>query len=133
MLRNQLLIAWRPHADVDVGWPAAVVEGHVALKAVLSSLAGERSSPVCIIVVSPGVGQPELDMGVGDRLALFGSQDCSGEYIPAADARSHRRAWLVERSEHIGLRGVAVSWPSSSVALCCLGGWALLGRMCRLG
>ena len=40
VLRNQLLIAWRPHPNVDVGWPAAVGDGQVALEAVLSSLAG---------------------------------------------------------------------------------------------
>src|SRR5215217_4135533 len=75
VLRNQLLIAGRLHADVDVGWPAAVGDGHVALEAVLSSLASKHRSPVCIVVVSPGVGQPELDVGVGDRLALFGRQN----------------------------------------------------------
>src|SRR5919107_2317313 len=98
VLRNQLLIAWRPHANVDVGWPAAVGDGHVALEAVFSSLASKHRSPVCIVVVSLGVGQPELDVGVRNRLALFGAQDCPGEYVPAADARSHGRAWLVERS-----------------------------------
>jgi hypothetical protein len=56
VLRNQLLIAWRPHPNVDVGWPAAVGDGHVALQAVLSSLAGEHRSPVCIVVLSPRVG-----------------------------------------------------------------------------
>jgi hypothetical protein len=84
-LRNQLLIAWRPHPNVGVGWPAAVGDGHVSLEAILSSLAGKHRSPVCIVVVSPGVGEPELDAGVGDRLALFGGQDCSREYISAAD------------------------------------------------
>jgi hypothetical protein len=68
-----------------MGWPAAVGDGHVALEAVLSSLAGEQCSPVCIVVVSPGVGQPELDFGVGDRLALLGAQHGPGEYVPAAD------------------------------------------------
>jgi hypothetical protein len=33
----------------------------------------------------PGVGQPELDAGVGDRLALCGAQNGPGEYVPAAD------------------------------------------------
>src|SRR5215208_3910455 len=95
VLGNQLLIAWRCHVDVDVGWPAAVGDGHVALEAVPSSLAGKHRGPVCIVVVSPRVGEPELDAGVGDRLALFfGGQDCTGEHIPAADARSHGRAWL---------------------------------------
>ena len=46
---------------------------------------------MCIVVVSPRVGQPELDPSVGDRLALFGAQDCSGEYLPAADYE-HRKA-----------------------------------------
>jgi hypothetical protein len=72
VLRNQLLVAGRPHPNVDVGWPAAVGDGHVALQAVPSSLAGKHSSPVCVVVVPPRVGQPELDFGVGDRLALFG-------------------------------------------------------------
>src|ERR671911_2012767 len=98
VLCNQLLVARRCDADVDVGWPAAVRDGHVALEAVPSSLAGKHGSPVCIIVFPSRVGQPELDAGVGDRLALFDAQDGPGEYIPAADARSHRRAWLVERS-----------------------------------
>jgi hypothetical protein len=40
---------------------------------------------VCIVVLTPGVGQPELDFGIGDRPALFGAQHCSGEYLPAAD------------------------------------------------
>src|SRR5215208_1724067 len=103
VLSNELLIAWRPHPNVDVGWPAAVGDGHIALEAVLSTLLGKHGSPVCIVVVSSRVGQPELDVGVGDRLALFGCQDCSGEYISSADARADRRAWLVERSEHVGL------------------------------
>src|SRR5687767_9976126 len=116
------------------GGPAAVGDGHVALQAVLSSLAGKHGSPVCIVVLPLRVGQPELDFGVGDRLALFGCQDGSREYISAADARSHRRAWLVERSQHVGLGGFAAGGLAcSSVALCCLGGWALLGRMCHLG
>jgi hypothetical protein len=42
VLGNQLLIAWRPHPNVDVGWPAAVGDGHVALEAVLSSLASKH-------------------------------------------------------------------------------------------
>jgi hypothetical protein len=105
VLRYQLLVAGRCHADVDVGWPPTVRDGHVALKEVLSSLAGEHRGPVCIVVVPSRVGEPELDVGVEDRLALCGGQDCSGEYVPAADARSHRRARLVERSQHIGLRG----------------------------
>jgi hypothetical protein len=45
---------------VDVGWPAAVGDGHVALQAVLCSLAGEHRSPVCIVVVPPRVGEPYL-------------------------------------------------------------------------
>ena len=44
-----------------------------------------------VVVVPPGVGQPELDPGVGDRPALFGGQDGPGEYIPAADYE-HRKA-----------------------------------------
>jgi hypothetical protein len=91
VLRNQLLIAGRPHPNVDVGWPAPVGDGHVALQAIRSSLAGEHLCPVCIVVLTPGVGQPELDFGIGDRLALFGTQDCSGEYLPAADYE-HRKA-----------------------------------------
>jgi hypothetical protein len=83
---------------MDVGWPAAVGDGHVALEAVLSSLAGEHRGPVCIVLVSPWVGEPELNLGVGDRLALCGAQDSPGEHIPAVDARSHGRAWLGERS-----------------------------------
>src|ERR671911_3029385 len=79
VLGNQILIAWRPHPNVDVGWPAPVGDGHVALEAVRSSVAGEHRGPVCIVVVSRGVGQPELDAGFGDRLALFGGPDCSGE------------------------------------------------------
>jgi hypothetical protein len=45
VLRNQLLIAWRPHSNVDVGWPAAVGDGHVALQAAPSSLAGKHRGP----------------------------------------------------------------------------------------
>ena len=60
VLRNQLLIAGCPHPNVDVGWPAAEGDGHVALQAVLSSLVGKQCSPVCIVVVSPRVGQPYL-------------------------------------------------------------------------
>ena len=60
VLGNQLLIAGRPHPNVDVGWPAAVGDGHVALQAVLCSLAGEHRSPVCIVVVPPRVGEPYL-------------------------------------------------------------------------
>jgi hypothetical protein len=45
VLRNQLLIARRHHPNVDVGRPAAVGDGHVALKAVLSSLAAKHRSP----------------------------------------------------------------------------------------
>jgi hypothetical protein len=60
VLGNQLLIAGRPHPNVDVGWPAAVGDGHVALQAVLCSLAGEHCSPVCIIVLPPRVGEPFL-------------------------------------------------------------------------
>jgi hypothetical protein len=30
VLRNRLLIAWRPHPNVDVGWPAAVQRRHKA-------------------------------------------------------------------------------------------------------
>jgi hypothetical protein len=60
VLRNQLLIAGGPHPNVDVGWPAAVGDGHVALQAVLSSLAGKHRSPVCIVVVPPRVGEPFL-------------------------------------------------------------------------
>jgi hypothetical protein len=40
---------------------------------------------VCIVVFSSGVGKPELDAGVGDRLAPFGGQNGLGEYVPAAD------------------------------------------------
>ena len=98
VLRNQLLIAGRPHPNVDVGWPAAVGDGHVALQAVLSSLAGKHRSSVCIVVLPTWVGQPELDAGFGDRLALFGCQHSPRVHIPAADARLHRRTWLVERS-----------------------------------
>src|SRR5215204_1578369 len=111
MLRNQLLVAGRPHPNVDVGWPAAVGDGHVALQAIPSSLVGKHRGPVCIVVLTPRVGQPEFDVGVGDRLALCGGQDVPVEYIPAADSRLHRRAWLVERSEHVRLRGFAVGWP----------------------
>jgi hypothetical protein len=74
VLRYQLLVAWRPHPNVDVGRPAAVGDGHVALQAIPSSLAGKHRSPVCIVVFPSRVGQPELDAGVGDRLALFGGQ-----------------------------------------------------------
>ena len=77
VLRNQLPIAGRPHPNVDVGWPAAVGDGHVALEAMPSSLVGKHRSLVCIVVVSPRVGQPELDLGVGDRLAL-----CGGQHAP---------------------------------------------------
>ena len=55
VLGNQLLIAGRPHPNVDVGWPAAVGDGHVALQAVPSSLAGKHSGPVCIVVVPLGL------------------------------------------------------------------------------
>src|SRR5829696_1517219 len=37
VLRNELLKAGRCHADVDVGWPATVRDGHVALQAIPSS------------------------------------------------------------------------------------------------
>ena len=40
VLGNELLKAGRPHPNVDVGWPAAVGDRHVALEAVPSSLAG---------------------------------------------------------------------------------------------
>ena len=60
LLRNQLLKAGRCHPNVDVGWPAAVGDGHVALEAVLSTLAGKHRSPVCIVVVPPRVGEPYL-------------------------------------------------------------------------
>jgi hypothetical protein len=50
VLRNQLLKAGCCHPNVDVGWPAAVGYGHVALEAVLSSLAGEHRGPVCIVI-----------------------------------------------------------------------------------
>src|SRR5215208_4582340 len=89
VLRNQLLIAGRPYPKVDVGWPAAVGDGHIALQPVLSSLAGEHRCPVCIVVVPPRVGKPEFDAGVGDRLALFAGQHGPGEYITAADPGSH--------------------------------------------
>jgi hypothetical protein len=56
VLGSQLLIAGRPHPNVDVGWPAAVGDGHVALEAVVSSLAGKHRSPVCIVVVPLRVG-----------------------------------------------------------------------------
>jgi hypothetical protein len=98
VLRNQFLIAGGSHPNVDVGRPAAVRYGHVTLETVLSSLASNHRSPVCVVVLSSRVGEPELDAGLGDRLALFGCQDSSGEYIPAADPGSHRCAWLVERS-----------------------------------
>ena len=78
-----------------MGWPAAVGDGHVVLQAVLSFSAREHRGPVCIVVVSPRLGQPELDPGVGDRLALFfGGQNGSGEYISAAYPGSHGRVWL---------------------------------------
>ena len=98
VLRNKLLVAWRPHPNVDVGWPAVVGDGHVALEAIPFSLPSKHRGSVCVVVVSPGVGQPELDVGVGDRLALCGCQNGPRDYIPAAYARSYRRAWLVERS-----------------------------------
>ncbi len=60
VLSNQLLIAGRPHPNVDVGWPAAVGDGHVALQAVLSSVAGKHRGPVCIVVLSPRVGESYL-------------------------------------------------------------------------
>ena len=60
VLGNQLLIAGRPHPNVDVGWPAPVGDGHVALQAVPSSVAGKHRGPVCIVVLSPRVGQPYL-------------------------------------------------------------------------
>jgi hypothetical protein len=41
---------------VDVGWPAAVGDGHVALQLVLSSLAGKHRGLVCV-VLSPRIGQ----------------------------------------------------------------------------
>src|SRR5215211_958010 len=78
VLRNQFLVAGCLHPNVDVGWPAAVGDRHVALKAILSSLASKHRSPVCIVIVSYKVGQPELNVGVGDRLALFGRQNGSG-------------------------------------------------------
>jgi hypothetical protein len=46
--------------------------------------------------------EPELDPGVADRPALYGGQHGPGEYIPAADARSHRRARLVEDTNVAG-------------------------------
>ena len=55
VLRNQLLIAWRPHPNVDVGWPAAVGDGHVALQAIPSSSASKHRGPVCIVVVPLGL------------------------------------------------------------------------------
>ena len=64
VLRNQLLIAGRSHPNVDVGWPAAVGDGNVALDSVPSSLASKHRSPVCIVVVPTWVGQPELDPGL---------------------------------------------------------------------
>jgi hypothetical protein len=98
VLRNQHLIPRRPHPNVDVGRPAAVGNWHVALQAISSSLAGEHRGPVCVVILPARIGEPELDPGVGDWLALFGVHDGSGQYIPAADVGSHKRAWLVERS-----------------------------------
>ena len=72
VLGNQLLIAGRPHPNVDVGWPAAVGDGHVALQAIPSSLVGKHRGPVCIVVVPTRVGKPELDAGAGDRLVPRG-------------------------------------------------------------
>jgi hypothetical protein len=60
VLGNQLLVAGRPHPNVDVGWPAAVGDGHVALQAIPSSLASKHRSPVCIVVVPSRVGEPYL-------------------------------------------------------------------------
>ena len=58
VLRNQLLEAGRRHPNVDMGWPAAVGHGYVALEVVPSSLAGEHRGPVCIVVLALGVGDP---------------------------------------------------------------------------
>ena len=91
VLGNQLLVTWCSYPNVDVGRPAAVGDGHVALQAIPSSLPSKHRSPVCIVVFFSRVGQPELDAGVGNRLARFGSQDCPGEYLPAADYE-HRKA-----------------------------------------
>src|SRR5918992_2155429 len=55
VLGNQLLIAGRPHPNVDVGWPAPVGDGHVALQAVPSSVAGKHRGPVCIVVLPLGL------------------------------------------------------------------------------
>jgi hypothetical protein len=102
VLCNQLLVAGRCHANVDVGWPATVGDRHVALEAVLSSLAGKHRSPVCIVVVSPGVGQPELDPSLADRLTLFGGQHRS---TAAWGALERRRSWPGEESGASRLSG----------------------------
>jgi hypothetical protein len=60
VLRNQLLKAGRPHPNVGMGWLAAVGDGHVALGAIPSSLAGKHRCPVRIVILSPRVGQPYL-------------------------------------------------------------------------
>ena len=55
VLGNQLLIAGRLHPNVDVGWPAPVGDGHVALQAVPSSVVGKHRGPVCIVVLPLGL------------------------------------------------------------------------------
>ena len=65
VLRNQLLVARRPHPNVDVGRPAAVGDGHVALQAVPSSLAGEDRCPVCIVVVPLGLASQHSIRALG--------------------------------------------------------------------
>jgi hypothetical protein len=54
-LRNQILIARRPHPNVDVGWPAAVGDGHVALEAIPSSFAGKHASLRVTVGLSHGI------------------------------------------------------------------------------
>src|SRR5215216_5879787 len=53
VLRNQLLIARRPHPNVDVGWPAPVGDGHVALKAIPSPLSPANTVARCASSYSP--------------------------------------------------------------------------------
>jgi hypothetical protein len=48
VLGNQLLVAWRPHPNVDVGWPPAVGDGHVALQAIPSNLTPKISASTSV-------------------------------------------------------------------------------------
>src|SRR5918999_2953906 len=69
MLSDQFLVPRCRYPNVDVGWPTLILPGEVALEPVLALLSGRHSSPVSVVVVALRIGPPELDLGIGNRLA----------------------------------------------------------------